>query len=270
MAGAGQLINANDLRLQEGGGLVVVDGALAVDPGALPAGPKGDTGDPGPPGAPGAPGADGADGLDGAPGAPGADGLDGAPGAPGADGGLVWQFTRSTSYRAAGRLVSSATADATSGSFAPAAGEWRAHPILGRSSATITEVGIRIGTGAAGSKCLIAMYEDNDGYPGALVGSTEVDTASTSPAGRMATVSWARSASKDYWLALQIGNGAIRVHVAPVASFIGLGYASSLTTQPYVGWNQSGSYSATPPDPWTAGASALVPGSGLCVVILYR
>lgn len=206
----------------------------------------------------------------GAPGTDGADGTDGLDGADGADGTLGLPVERAGMYHAAGRATFSATADTTSGSFAPAAGEWRAHQILRASDRTITEVGVRIGTAAAGSKVLIAMYEDNDGYPGTLVGSAEVDTSSTPPTARTASVSWARVKTKRYWLAAQVSNGAIRMHVAPASCWLSLGYSSASVTQPYIGWNQAGTYSATPPDPWTAGASALVPSSGLALVILYK
>lgn len=165
----------------------------------------------------------------------------------------AWPAHRTGKWRVAGRLTYSSTTDAAA--FALAIGEWRCFPILEPSSTTITDVGVRVSTSVAGGKILMAVYEDSDGYPGALVASVEVDCASTGA--RTGTINAARSKDKRYWLCAHISSSTLKVYSCSINDCYNVGVDAITAGKGYVGWYLagSGSYSATPPNPFTAGAA---------------
>lgn len=173
--------------------------------------------------------------------------------------------TRSGYWYQGGRLSYNTTAD--SAGTAPA-DTWRLLPILISGKAcTIDALGIRVSTAVAGSKALLAVYEDSSGYPGALVGSTVINTTS---AAFLKTTGLALSlaANKRYWIGLLNSNGGSGFWRYSPNDAMAMYFAEG-DSAPSIGYSLAQAYSDTPPNPFTAGGVDLKPASH-CFGTYYR
>jgi hypothetical protein len=164
------------------------------------------------------------------------------------------QTRRVGRYYSLGNNCSNVTTQVLSGNVL------RAYPMIIEKEITIDELRTEVTTLAGATNYVFGIYQDNGGYPGALVAGTNTTAfnGASQTVQSFAIVSPVKLARGLYWVVYN-ANGGPTLRAEPQASipFV-MGYASTLgSNSKSVCWTVASTYSATLPSTFTAGGTTI-------------